>query len=114
MRIIGNVDGRYAVIVDDMVDTAGTLARAAGAIREAGATAVSAICTHPVLSPPAAERIEKSVLERVIVSDSIPLRPEAWSCSKIEVVSVARLLGEAVRRIHHNDSVSMLFESNEE
>lgn len=114
MRIIGNVEGRYAIILDDMVDTAGTLVRAARAIRDAGAVAVSAVCTHPVLSPPAIERIEGSVLERLIVSDSIPLRPEAARCSKIEVVSVARLLGEAVRRIHHNDSVSMLFESNEE
>jgi ribose-phosphate pyrophosphokinase len=112
MQVIGDVQGRFAVIIDDMVDTAGTLTAAAQAVRDAGATAVSAACIHPILSAPAIERISQSVLERLIVSDSIPLRPDAAGCDRIQVVSVARFLGEAVRRIHNGDSVSSLFETN--
>ena len=113
MNIIGDVEGRYAVIVDDMVDTAGTLCKAAEAVKGAGATAVAAVATHPVLSGPAVDRITNSVLDRVIVSDSIPLRENARACKKIQVVSVGPLLGEAVRRIHTGDSVSSLFEPSE-
>jgi len=110
MNIIGEVEGRFAIIVDDMVDTAGTLTKAAKAVVGAGATGVAAVCTHPVLSGPAIERISASVLHSLIVSDSIPLRDEAKACGKIQVASVGPLLGEAVRRIHTGDSVSSLFE----
>lgn len=113
MRIIGNVEGRKAVILDDMVDTAGTMTRAAAALKEAGAIAVSAVATHGVLSGPAVQRIDESALERLIVSDSIPLSEGAAASKKIHVVSAARLLGEAVRRIHYGDSVSMLFEADQ-
>lgn len=110
MNIVGDVAGLYAVIIDDMVDTAGTLTMAANAIKEAGATGVAAVCTHPVLSGSALERIEGSALERVIVSDSIPLDRSAGPVEKIHVVSVGPLFGEAIRRIHTGDSVSSLFE----
>jgi len=109
MRIVGDVAGRYAVLIDDMVDTAGTLTKAAGAVIDAGALAVSAVCSHGVLSGPAVDRIDKSVLENLVVSDTIPLRENAQACSKIRVVSVAPLIGEAIRRIHTGDSVSSLF-----
>ena len=109
IRVIGDVADRYAIILDDIVDSAGTLAKASAAIKMAGAIGVSAICTHAVLSDPAVENVSGSQLDKLLVSDSIPLRPDAAACSKIEVVSVAELLGEAVRRIHHGDSVSMLF-----
>lgn len=111
IRVIGDVEGRHAIIFDDIVDSAGTLKKAAAAIKAAGATGVSAVCTHAVLSDPAVENVTTSVLDKLLVSDSIPLRENARNCKKIEVVSVAELLGEAVRRIHHGDSVSMLFGS---
>ncbi|MCO4771171.1 MAG: ribose-phosphate pyrophosphokinase [Deltaproteobacteria bacterium] len=109
IRVIGDVEGRYAIIFDDIVDSAGTLKKAAEALKKAGAIGVSAVCTHAVLSDPAVENVTSSALDTLFVSDSIPLRPNAAACKKIEVVSVAELLGEAVRRIHHGDSVSMLF-----
>jgi len=109
IRVIGDVEGRFALIVDDIVDSAGTLKKAAQALKTAGATGVSAICTHAVLSPPAVENVTSSVIDSLLVTDSIPLRPDAAACPKIEVVTVTGLLGEAVRRIHHGDSVSMLF-----
>lgn len=114
MNIIGDVEGKFAVIVDDMVDTAGTLTMAAQAVEDAGANGVAAVATHPVLSGLAVKRIAGSVLERLIVSDSIPLRENARACKKIHVVSVGPLLGEAVRRIHTGDSVSSLFEAPDE
>jgi ribose-phosphate pyrophosphokinase len=110
MHIIGDVKDHYAVLVDDLVDTAGTLTKAAKAIMDHGATGVCAVASHAVLSPPAVARITASVLDRLVVTDSIPLRAEATACPKIESVTASHLLGEAVRRIHHNDSVSMLFE----
>jgi ribose-phosphate pyrophosphokinase len=110
MHLVGDVKGRYAVLVDDLVDTAGTLTKAAKAIIDHGAIGVCAVASHAVLSPPAVERITGSVLDRLVVTDSIPLRADAAACPKIESVSAAHLLGEAVRRIHHGDSVSMLFE----
>ena len=110
MRIVGDVKGRYAVVVDDLVDTAGTLTKAARAIMDHGAEGVCAVASHAVLSPPAVERIAGSVLDRLIVTDSIPLREDADACPKIESVTASHLLGEAVRRIHHGDSVSMLFD----
>jgi len=109
MNIIGDVEGRTCVIVDDIVDTAGTLTQAARALREAGAAAVYAAITHPVLSGPALKRITESPLEQMIVTDTIPLRPEAAESPKLVVASVSRLLGEAIRRINNEESVSSLF-----
>jgi ribose-phosphate pyrophosphokinase len=110
MHIIGDVKGRRVLIVDDMIDTAGTLTKAANALAGAGATSVSAVATHAVLSGPAVSRIEASALDKVIVTDTIPLNEEASGSPKIETVSVASLFAEAIRAIHHNDSVSRLFD----
>lgn len=109
MHIVGEVRGRTAILVDDMVDTAGTLVAAAAALKEAGAKAVLACCTHPVLSGKAIERLERSALSELIVTDTIPLRPDAKACPKIKVLSVAHLLGEAIRRTHDEESISSLF-----
>lgn len=109
MRVVGDVAGQTAVIVDDIVDTAGTLATAAGALREAGATEVIACCTHPILSGPAIDRIRDSNLASLVVTDTIPLRSVGEECEKIKVLSVARLLAEAIRRTHREESISSLF-----
>ena len=109
MNIIGEVKGKDAILVDDIIDTAGTLTQAAKALAEAGARSVTACCTHGVLSGAAVERLEKSPLTEVIVSDTIPLRADAKASSKIKQLSVARILGEAIKRIHHGDSISSLF-----
>jgi ribose-phosphate pyrophosphokinase len=109
MNIIGDVKGKDAVLVDDIIDTAGTLTHAAQALRDAGARSVSACATHGVLSGPAVERIDKSPLAEVIVTDTIPLSDEAKQAKKLRQLSVARLLGEAIKRIHHGDSISSLF-----
>ncbi|MDH3237592.1 MAG: ribose-phosphate pyrophosphokinase [Deltaproteobacteria bacterium] len=108
MNIIGDVEGKTAVLLDDMVDTGGTMVQGADALRESGAKRVFACATHPVLSGPAIERLEKSVIERLVVTNTIPLGKKA-ACPKIRVLSVAGLLGEAIKRIHFNDSVSSLF-----
>jgi ribose-phosphate pyrophosphokinase len=109
MNIIGDVQGKTALILDDMIDTAGTLTEAATAVKDAGATDVYAAATHGVLSGPAIERINNSVIKKVILTDTIPLSEAALACPKIEVVSVANMLAEAIYRIHHYDSVSSLF-----
>ena len=109
MNIIGDVKGKACVIVDDMVDTAGTLCEAARSLIEDGATAVHAAITHPVLSGPAIKRISESPLTQVIVTDTIPLRPDAVDTGKFHVVSVAAPIGEAIRRINNEESVSSLF-----
>ena len=109
MQIIGEVDGRVAVIVDDMIDTAGTLCAAAEAVRGAGAPLVFACATHPVLSGPAIARLAKSNIDELIVTDTIPLRPEAAKLGKLRVLTVAPLLGEAIRRTHDEASISSLF-----
>jgi ribose-phosphate pyrophosphokinase len=109
MHVIGDVKGRDCVIVDDLIDTAGTLCNAARAVMEQGARRVVACATHGVLSGPAVQRIEDSPLEEVVVTNSIPLSQEAADSGKIKVLSIARLLGEAIRRIHNSDSVSSLF-----
>ena len=109
MNVVGEVQGKVAVILDDMIDTAGTLTQAANALVDKGASQVFAYATHAVLSGPAVERIVKSPLEEVVVTDTIALSPAAAACPKIRVVSVARLLAEAVRRIHGSDSLSSLF-----
>lgn len=109
MNVIGEVEGKVAVILDDMIDTAGTLTEAAHTVLQKGASQVYAAATHGVLSGPAIERISNSAIERVIVTDTIPLSPEAAGCSKIVQLSVADLLAEAIYRIHNYDSVSSLF-----
>lgn len=109
MNIVGNVKGKKVVILDDMVDTAGTVVQAAQALMDAGALEVSACCTHPVLSGPAIDRINKSAIREFIVTDTIPLSEKAAQCERIKVLSVSVLLSEAVRRIYYNDSVSSLF-----
>ncbi|KPK16867.1 MAG: phosphoribosylpyrophosphate synthetase [Myxococcales bacterium SG8_38] len=109
MNIIGDIEERECVILDDMIDTAGTVTNAARALRDKGASKVLAAATHPVLSGPALERIIDSPLEEVIVTDTIPLRKEAQETGRFRVLSVASLLGEAIKRIHHSDSVSSLF-----
>lgn len=109
MNIIGDVDGKIAVVLDDMIDTAGTLTEAAHAVLDRGAKCVYAAATHGVLSGVAIERIEKSKIERVIVTDTIPLNEAAAGCKKIVQLSVADLLAEAIYRIHNYDSVSSLF-----
>jgi len=109
MHVIGDVDGCNAILYDDMVDTAGTLTQGAQALMDNGAVAVYAFATHPVLSGPAVTRIEKGPLEKVFVTDSIPLSEQAEASSSIETLSVAELLGEAIRNIHEETSVSSLF-----
>ncbi len=109
MNIVGDVKGKRAVIIDDIIDTAGTLTNAAKAVMDAGATSVSACATHGVFSGKAIERIAASPLAEVIVTNTIPLSEAGAACSKIKVISVGRLLGEAVKRIHHGDSISSLF-----
>ena len=108
MNIIGDVAGKSAVLLDDMVDTAGTMVQGAAAVRRNGAKHVFACATHPVLSGPSIERLEKSEVEQLVVTNTIPLGEKA-ACRKIRVLSVANLLGEAIKRIHFNDSVSSLF-----
>ena len=109
MHIIGAVDNHTCVLMDDMVDTAGTLTEAATALKEAGAKQVKACCTHPVLSGPAVERIIASDLDEVLVTNTIPLSAEARDCGKIRQISIADLLAEAIRRIASGDSVSSMF-----
>ena len=108
MNIVGNAEGRHAIIIDDMIDTAGTITLAAEALEDAGALSVVACCTHPVLSGPAIERLDNSVLREVVVTDSIQL-PEEKRIDKIKQVTVAELIAEAIVRIHENRSVSPLF-----
>jgi ribose-phosphate pyrophosphokinase len=103
------VDKKTVVILDDMVDTAGTLTQAAGALAKRGARKIFACCTHAVLSGPAIERIENSPLDQVVVTNTVPLNEKARKCSKITVLSVAELLGESIKRSYNSDSVSNLF-----
>ena len=109
MNIIGDVEGRSCVIVDDLVDTAGTLAKAADALKAHGAAKVVAYCTHPVLSGKAIENINNSALDEIVVTDTIPLREAAQSCSKIRQLSVAGMLAETMRRINDEESVSSMY-----
>lgn len=109
MAVIGNVTDKAAIILDDMVDTAGTLTEAAAALIRNGAREVHACCSHPVLSGPAVQRISDSVLKSVVVTDTIPLHPEALACEKIKVLTISRLFGEAIIRSHRGDSVTSLF-----
>ena len=109
MNIVGDVKDATCVIVDDMVDTAGTLAEGARALAEEGARSVAAVITHPVLSVPAIKRIAESPIRELVVTDTIPLSPDASDCDKLHVVSIAPLLSESIRRINNEESVSSLF-----
>src|SRR5881227_3213849 len=109
MQIVGDVRGKTAILLDDMIDTAGTLALGAKALAESGARRIVAYAVHPVLSRPAVERIQASNIEEVVVTNTIPLREDALGCRKITQLSVAKIFGEAIRRIHSGDSLSSLF-----
>jgi ribose-phosphate pyrophosphokinase len=109
MHVIGDVAGKTAILMDDMVDTAGTLCSGASTLLENGAREVHACCTHPVLSGPAVERITKSDIKSLVVTNSIPLTPEAQACDKIKTLSIAKLVGEAIMRSYRGDSVNSLF-----
>jgi ribose-phosphate pyrophosphokinase len=109
MNIIGEVEGRVCVLIDDMVDTAGTLCAAATALKEQGATKVVAYCTHAILSGPAVDNIENSALDELVVTDTIPLQEHAQKCSKIRLLSIAEMLAEAMNRISNEESVSSLY-----
>jgi ribose-phosphate pyrophosphokinase len=110
MSLIGDVQGKHAIIIDDMIDTAGTLIQAVNVVMDKGATSVSAACSHGVFSGAAYERIRDSAIREVICTDSIPLSPAMAKCSKVKVLSVAPLLAETIRRIHSHQSVSSLFD----
>lgn len=109
VNVIGEVEGRDLIIYDDIIDTAGTLCNAAMKLKELGAKSIWACCTHAIFSQGAPDKIRDSVIEKVLISDSIPLKKNGKSLDKITVLSVADLLGEAINRIHRNDSVSSLF-----
>jgi ribose-phosphate pyrophosphokinase len=109
MNVIGDVEGRTCIIQDDIIDTAGTIQKAADALQKAGAERVIGCAVHGVLSGPALQRIENSALESLIVTNTIPMTDERARCAKIQVLSVARLLGQAIRSIHEETSVSSLF-----
>jgi ribose-phosphate pyrophosphokinase len=109
MNVIGDVEGRTCILQDDIIDTAGTITKAATALKSNGAAKVIACAVHGVLSGPAIDRIEKSPIDRLIVTNTIPLSAAGAACSKIVVLSVARLLGQAIKSIHEETSVSSLF-----
>jgi len=109
MNIIGNVEGKDVIMIDDMVDTAGTMVKAAAALKAQGATSVMACCTHPVLSGPAYDRIEAGELDELVVTNTIPMKQTS---PKIRVLSTAKMLGEVIRRVYNNESVNSLFETN--
>ncbi|MEK7197223.1 MAG: ribose-phosphate pyrophosphokinase [Nitrospirota bacterium] len=109
MNVIGDVKGRETIILDDLIDTAGTTTQAASALKEKGAKKVLAACTHAVLSGPAIDRINNSVIEELIVTNTIPLDSKKEKCKKLKVLSIAPLLGEAIKRIHEESSISSLF-----
>jgi|TARA_B110000285_G_scaffold140050_1_gene156787 ribose-phosphate pyrophosphokinase len=111
MHIIGDVAGRTCLIVDDMVDTAGTLCKAADALKEHGAARVVAYSTHPVLSGPAIKNIENSNLDSLVVTDTIPLSEEAKNCGRIRQLSMAKLLAESIRRVSNEESISAMFDN---
>ncbi len=109
MNIIGEVKGKDVILIDDMVDTAGTMVKAASALKKLGATSVMACCTHPVLSGPAYERLEEGDLDELVVANTIPMTKK---CKKIKMLSTAPMLGEVIRRVQNNESVNSLFETN--
>jgi len=108
MNIIGDVEGKDVIMIDDMIDTAGTMVKAASALKKLGATSVMACCTHPVLSGPAYERINNGDLDELVITDTIPITQES---PKIKVLSTAKMLAEVIRRVYHNESVNSIFET---
>ena len=110
MNIIGEVEGRTCLLIDDIVDTAGTLCKAADALKEQGAKKVIAYCTHPVLSGKAIENIENSALDTLVVTNSIPLTEAAKNCAKIRSLSLGQMLAEAMRRVSNEESISAMFD----
>lgn len=108
-NVVGDVKGKVALLYDDIIDTAGSIVKAAESLKESGALRVYAACTHGVLSGPAVERINKSLIDEVIVTDTIPNDEKVKACSKLKMLTVSRLMGEAIRRIHHSDSLNSLF-----
>ena len=110
MNIIGDVEGRNVFVVDDIIDTAGTLIRSSEALMERGARSISASATHAVLSGPAIQRINNSQLDRVVATNSMPMQEKEQECPKIKALSIAELFADAIKRIHNEDSVSSLFE----
>jgi ribose-phosphate pyrophosphokinase len=109
MNVIGNVEGKDVILIDDMVDTAGTMVKGAAALKKLGAKSVMACCTHPVLSGPAYDRIDEGDLDELVVSNTIPMKQTS---KKIKILSTARMLGEVIRRVNNNESVNSLFETN--
>jgi ribose-phosphate pyrophosphokinase len=109
MNVIGNVEGKDVILIDDMVDTAGTMVKGAAALKNLGANSVMACCTHPVLSGPAYERLEAGDLDELVVANTIPMK---HTSSKIKMLSTAPMLGEVIRRVNNNESVNSLFETN--
>jgi len=109
MNIIGDVNGRTCILVDDMVDTAGTLCQAASALKEFGAKKVVAYCTHAVLSGPAIDRVSNAVLDELVVTDTIPLSEAAKACDKIRQLTISGILAEAIRRVNNEESISAMF-----
>ena len=109
MNIIGDIQGKVCIVPDDIIDTAGTLCNAANALKETGAKAVKAYITHPVLSGPAIERLENSSIDELIVTNSIPLTPDAKKCSKIRVISLANIIAECIKRLSNEESLSEMF-----
>ena len=111
MHIIGDVKDRCCLIVDDMVDTAGTLCKAADALKEHGAKKVVAYCTHPILSGPAIQNLENSTLDSLVVTDTIPLSNAAKKCKKVRQLTMAKLLAESIRRVSNEESISAMFDN---
>jgi len=109
MNIIGDVKGKVCIVTDDLIDTAGTLCNAAGALKDAGAASVKAYITHPVLSGPAIERISNSSIDELVVTNSIPLSQDGEKCSKIRVISLAPTIAECIRRLSNEESLSAMF-----
>ena len=109
MNIIGDIEGKVCIVPDDIIDTAGTLCNAANALKEKGAKAVKAYITHPVLSGPAIERLEKSDIDELVVTNSIPLSQEAQKCSKIRVISLGSTIAECIKRLSSEKSLSEMF-----
>ena len=109
MNVIGDVEGKDVIMIDDMIDTAGTMVKGAAALKKLGATSVMACCTHPVLSGPAYERIQQGELDELVITDTIATTDSANKCDKIKVLSTASMLAEVIRRVYHNESVNSIF-----
>jgi len=109
MNVIGDVEGKDVIMIDDMIDTAGTMVKAASALKKLGATSVMACCTHPVLSGPAYERLEAGELDELVITDTIATTDNARKCNKIKVLSTDKMLAEVIRRVYHNESVNSIF-----